>query len=112
MTLKKLYFVCLHDAEINVQRVQKRCQRGGHDVPEDKIRSRYYRSMQILSQALPVVNEAAIYNNSLESPTLIARKTKDGEIYVYPLKEKDPRSKWTKEEIEKLIGINRLKVTH
>jgi predicted ABC-type ATPase len=103
----QLYFICLQDVEINVQRVQKRHQCGGHNVPEDKIRSRYLRSIQILSQALPIANEAAIYNNSLENPSLIARKTQDGEIHIYPMKEKDSRSKWSKIEIEKLLQINK-----
>ena len=101
----QLYFVCLQDVEMNVQRVQKRHQNGGHDVPEDRIRKRYVRSMQILSQSLPVADEAAVYNNSWENPVLIAHKTQDGKISVYPLEEKDPRSKWSKTEIEKLIGI-------
>lgn len=101
----RLYFVCLQDAEMNVQRVQKRHQSGGHDVPKDKIRSRYLRSMQMLSHALPVVDEAAVYNNSWESPALIARKTHDGKVQVYPLVEDNPESNWTKQEIEKLLGI-------
>jgi predicted ABC-type ATPase len=101
----QLYFVCLQDVEMNVQRVQKRYQSGGHDVPEDKIRNRYLRSMQILSQSLSLADEAAIYNNSWENPTLIARKTQDGKIHVYPMKEKDTRSKWTRQEIKKLLGI-------
>jgi predicted ABC-type ATPase len=81
----RLYFVCTQDPDINVQRVRERYNTGGHDVPEDKIRSRYERSMQILNKTLSVVNEAFIFNNSWEYPEMIAQKTQDGRIQVFPL---------------------------
>lgn len=40
-------FVLTRDPEINVSRVRARAAAGGHDVPEEKIRSRYQRSLQI-----------------------------------------------------------------
>lgn len=40
-----LYFVATEDPDINVARVQYRVQTGGHPVAEDKIRSRYARSL-------------------------------------------------------------------
>ncbi|GHV40858.1 ATPase AAA [Synergistales bacterium] len=101
----KLYFVCTQDADVNVARVKRRYQNGGHDVPEDKIRSRYVRSMEILKQSLPIADEAAIFNNSWKNPELIAQKTRDGEIHVCSLQDKDPRSIWTKEKIEELVGL-------
>ena len=101
----ELYFLCLQDAEMNVTRVRTRHATGGHDVPIDKIKSRYQRSMQLLSQFFLLADEAMIFNNSWEKPELIAQKTGDGEIYVYPLSNKDQRSIWTKQEIEKLLGI-------
>ncbi|MDR2374148.1 MAG: zeta toxin family protein, partial [Bifidobacteriaceae bacterium] len=38
-------FVLTADPSINVARVRARVASGGHDVPEDKIRSRYTRSL-------------------------------------------------------------------
>jgi predicted ABC-type ATPase len=102
----RLYFMCLQDAEINVARVNIRINAGGHSVPEDKIRSRYDRSMQLLKQSFNMADEAVVSNNSLENPKIIAEKTSDGKIHVYPLHDKDSRSKWTKEEIKTLLGIN------
>ena len=101
----ELYFMCLQDAEINVSRVQKRHSTGGHDVPEDRIRSRYVRSMQLLRQSFYLADEAMIFNNSWEKPELIARKASNGKITTYPLHDKDPKSIWTKQEIEKLLGV-------
>ncbi|MDQ3108696.1 MAG: hypothetical protein M3R17_02285 [Bacteroidota bacterium] len=38
-----LYFVSTENPEINKERVQLRVRNNGHDVPPDKIVSRYYR---------------------------------------------------------------------
>jgi predicted ABC-type ATPase len=102
----RLYFMCLEDAEINVDRVNIRVNSGGHSVPEDKIKSRYDRSMQLLQQSFNLADEAVVSNNSLENPELIAEKTRDGKVHIYPLHDKDSRSKWTKEKIKALLGIN------
>ena len=59
-----LYFVATEDAEINVSRVKYRVQVGGHPVAEDKIRSRYVRSLQLLSQAVSYADRAYIFDNS------------------------------------------------
>ena len=45
----EVVFVLTHDVEINVNRVKNRVKNGGHDVPEDKIRSRYKKSLLNLS---------------------------------------------------------------
>lgn len=59
-----LYFVATEDPEINVARVQYRVETGGHPVAEDKIRSRYVRSLQLLSQAASYADRAYIFDNS------------------------------------------------
>ena len=101
----ELYFMCLQDPKMNVSRVSSRYASGGHDVPVDKIKSRYHRSMRLLSQSFSLADEAMVFNNSWEKPELIAQKTSNGEVRIFSLQEKDPRSKWTKLEIEKLLGI-------
>jgi predicted ABC-type ATPase len=97
--------MCLQDAELNVERVNKRVETGGHSVPVDKIKSRYARSMQLLSQSFLLADEALVFNNSLTDPKLIAQKTSDGKAHIYPLHDKDSRSKWTEEGIKALLGI-------
>lgn len=59
-----LYYVSTSSPEINVGRVATRVQRGGHDVPEDKIRSRYYRSLEQLHKAILLSDRAYIFDNS------------------------------------------------
>ena len=59
-----LYFIATSSPEINVGRVLTRVQKGGHDVPEDKIRSRYLRSLENLRKAILLSDRAYIFDNS------------------------------------------------
>ncbi|MBS0506856.1 MAG: zeta toxin family protein [Proteobacteria bacterium] len=59
-----LYFVATEDVEINVARVHYRVETGGHPVAEDKIRSRYVRSLELLPQAVAYADRAYIFDNS------------------------------------------------
>lgn len=62
-----LYFVATDDPEINVSRVRNRVGLGGHPVPEDKIISRYHRSLGLLLEAIKHTNRAYIFDNSTDS---------------------------------------------
>jgi predicted ABC-type ATPase len=47
-----LYFIATEDPQINIARVKSRVHLGGHDVPVDKIVSRYARSLNLLLPAI------------------------------------------------------------
>jgi predicted ABC-type ATPase len=60
-----LYFVSTESPEINVYRVKEvRVKEGGHDVPEDKIVSRYDRSMEFLYEAAQYCYQVYFFDNS------------------------------------------------
>lgn len=60
-----LYFVSTEDPAINVQRVKEiRVKQGGHDVPKDKIISRWSRTMSNLPEALSIAYHAYLWDNS------------------------------------------------
>ena len=59
-----LYFVATDDPAINISRVRTRVKLGGHAVPEDKIVSRYHRSLGLLRDAIRHTNRAYIFDNS------------------------------------------------
>jgi predicted ABC-type ATPase len=59
-----LYFIATEDPAINVARVKSRVHLGGHDVPEDKIVSRYTRSLDLLLEAVRHTNRAYVFDNS------------------------------------------------
>jgi predicted ABC-type ATPase len=59
-----LYYIATEDPEINISRVRNRVKQGGHSVPEDKIVSRYGRSLNLLMDAIAHTNRAYIFDNS------------------------------------------------
>lgn len=59
-----LYYVATEDPTINVERVRQRVANGGHGVSEDKIRSRYQRSLQLLPNAVECADRAYLFDNS------------------------------------------------
>ena len=59
-----LYFVATDDPAINISRVRNRVKLGGHAVPEDRIAPRYYRSLDLLIEAIRYTNRAYIFDNS------------------------------------------------
>ena len=61
-----LYFVSTESPEINKFRVQARKTKKGHDVPEGKIVSRYYRSLNLLYEACQLAYQVFFFDNSLE----------------------------------------------
>ncbi|MGV3529819.1 MAG: zeta toxin family protein [Flavisolibacter sp.] len=61
-----LYFVSTESPEINKFRVKARVAQKGHDVPPEKIESRYYRSMDLLHQACQLAYQVFFFDNSKE----------------------------------------------
>lgn len=60
----ELVFVATSDPEVNVDRVKQRFSEGGHDVPEDKVRSRYHRSINLLPAATEIADLTYIFDNT------------------------------------------------
>jgi predicted ABC-type ATPase len=59
-----LYFVATDNPEINISRVKNRVKKKGHNVAEDKIRARYYRSLDLLFDAVKLSRRAYLFDNS------------------------------------------------
>jgi predicted ABC-type ATPase len=70
-----LYYVSTEDPQINIARVANRVRLGGHDVPTDKIISRYHKSLDLLFEAIKYSNRAYIFDNSGDSKRWIAEIT-------------------------------------
>lgn len=77
----RIFFVGTDSPEINAQRIAGRVMEGGHDVPILKIVSRYGKSIANLVRAIPIVDRAYVYDNSIEgkAPSLLFR-TVDGNL--------------------------------
>jgi predicted ABC-type ATPase len=68
-----IVYVTTQTPDINILRVKKRMSEGGHDVPEDKIISRYHKSMALIPKLMEVADEFYLYDNSTddEKPKLV-----------------------------------------
>ncbi len=75
-----LYFVSTDRVEINVERVKNRVKEGGHSVPENKIKSRFVRTMNLLRSAVLLTNRAFLFDNSGEEQKWFAEITDGTEI--------------------------------
>jgi len=102
----RMFFICLENPFLNVKRVKERVANGGHDIPEENILGLYPKSMRYLRRAFGVVDEITVFDNSLEDMKLIAEKNDFDKIFIYPLRNYDKRSKWSRVRVEKLVGIN------
>jgi len=68
-----LYFIATQDPIVNISRVKNRVELGGHNVPKEKIISRYYRSLGLLSYAIKYSNRAYIFDNSSQEKLWVAQ---------------------------------------
>lgn len=59
-----IWYVGLDSPETHIRRVEARVQRGGHPIPESKIRERFTRSLENLISLLPVLHECRLFDNS------------------------------------------------
>jgi predicted ABC-type ATPase len=96
----RLFFICTDEPSINQRRVARRSGEGGHDVPPDKIISRYAKSIANCAAAVRLVDRAYIYDNSIDDvdPKLLFR-TENGvlkKIYRQPVND------WAKPIFEEL----------
>ena len=62
------YLISLHviliPEDLAVARVENRVENGGHDVPEEKVRSRHRRLWTHILEAIDLASEAHIYDNT------------------------------------------------
>lgn len=59
-----VHFIGLDSAARSRVRVFQRVQEGGHDVPDDRINSRYHRVLENLRRLLGEVDDLTLYDNS------------------------------------------------
>ena len=60
-------YVLTANPDINVARVMIRQSQGGHGVPEDKVRSRYYKALALIPDLVAVCDVMHIYDNTTEA---------------------------------------------
>ena len=99
---EKGYFIrCIYvltaNPQINVNRVFIRTQSGGHNVPKEKILSRYTKALKLIPQLIEICDVCHIYDNSNE-PERIFKKRKT-EFFCWE------NAFWKKDDIERLTNV-------
>jgi len=86
-----LVFIGLRDPSLSVARVKQRVARGGHDVPDEKLRARFPRTLANLRAAVPLADEAFLFDNSsYDAPYRPVAVYRDGKLVAgHP-----PRPPW------------------
>ncbi|MEI6702395.1 MAG: zeta toxin family protein [Deltaproteobacteria bacterium] len=77
-----LYYIATEDPEINISRVENRVGAGGHPVPREKIVERYYRSLDLLTDAVQYTDRAYIFDNSFHEKVWIAEVTGGNDLEI------------------------------
>lgn len=77
-----LIYVFLDSVELNIERVRTRVLKGGHDVPEDRIRARRGRSFDQFGWFCEAADRVDVYDNSGARPQLVLAK-RDNEMTIY-----------------------------
>lgn len=76
-----LFFIGIDNSELSEQRVAIRVAQGGHDVPQDKLKSRFARVMKNLAHALIELSNVRVYDNSdLSAPYRLVALLEDGTL--------------------------------
>ena len=78
----RLIYVILNSPELNIKRVQMRVRKGGHGVPQEKIRERWSRSLKQLPWFLIECDWALLFDNS-KKLRVVGRKRR-GTIILDP----------------------------
>ncbi len=63
----RIWYVGLSSPELHIARVHSRVARGGHGIPDTKIRERFDSSRLNLIQLMPKLTELRVYDNSREA---------------------------------------------
>ena len=87
------FFLWLKSIDLALSRVRERVSRGGHDVPVDRLLARFPRTLKNLRGAIPIVNEAFLFDNSSpDAPYRFVARYADGQLVTHH----PPLPRWTR----------------
>ena len=96
----QIIFVLTKSSAINVERVRNRVKNGGHPVPEDKIVSRFKRSLGNIPALTRLAHRMLVFDNTGECPVLLCEASGEAVTIV-------ESESWSKREIlDLLTGVN------
>ncbi|MGA7297501.1 MAG: AAA family ATPase [Rhodanobacteraceae bacterium] len=109
-----IWYCGLSSPELHIKRVQARAAAGGHDIPEEKIRTRYDCSRMNVIKLLPHLTTLYLADNSIEQDLATGVRPRpaivlsvQGKRIVYPGKasELETTPQWAKPIVFKAIEL-------
>jgi predicted ABC-type ATPase len=85
-----LYIVATPDPFINIHRIKNRVENGGHNVPEEKTKGRYYKTMENIKTAFLLADRVYFFDNS---------KSMENTTYKYFAEKRNNKLTLTSDEI-------------
>jgi predicted ABC-type ATPase len=96
----RLFFIGTDNPQINAFRIAQRVMHGGHDVPIQKIISRYYKSIANCILLSKIVDRLYVYDNSIENGlTELLFRANEGKL----VKQYAPMHEWARLIYENII---------
>ncbi len=89
--LVRLYYIGLNSSNESILRVKNRVSKGGHNIPDDKVLSRFSSRFDDLMKILPYCDEATFFDN--ENGFIDIADYKNGELHI----KKDIQNMWINE---------------
>ena len=78
----EMHYIFCADVRINISRIKRRVEQGGHDVPSDDVRRRYWRSLQnLISPYRKVCDIVKLYNTENGHLTMFGEKSGGGFVF-------------------------------
>ncbi|MCF7674395.1 MAG: zeta toxin family protein [Akkermansiaceae bacterium] len=97
-----LIFIGLESTELSAGRVMARVQKGGHDVPSDKIMARFERTLLNLERAIDLLPQVIVYDNSsAQAPYRFLAEFRSGRLHQ---RTKGPVPQWAERCFERDRG--------
>jgi predicted ABC-type ATPase len=95
-------FIGLESAALSIARVKQRVRQGGHDVPDERLRARFPRTLANLRDAVGITDDAWLFDNSsYDTPyRLVALYRRGRLVSRYP-----PMPAWTRGLPEQSTGL-------
>lgn len=72
----ELIYVALESPEVSMRRVALRVQKGGHDVPVQKLEERWKRSLEYLVWFAPKADRLTVYDNTVDPARVLVKAVK------------------------------------
>lgn len=108
-----LIYIWLKNPELAIDRIRNRILIGGHFIPDEVVKRRYYRSMKnLVNLYLPIADRWEIYDNSYITAQLVAKKEVNSDKKIFLTETfskimnqtiKEPSSDYSSDKIEKAV---------